>query len=214
VGRIEDGRVGVACGESDGTTSLNSGIKIEKGQNPKIVSHAGFPKGMIAGGLMRFNERSCTDRGIYGAGGTDHEGTVPDIGGKIMKRDMDLIRELLLKLEAYQLEMGDAVTMTPESPSLAVPGYDAVQINHHMDLIHEAGFINDGGCSQPMLGFIFCGLTWKGHEFLDTVRDPEVWRRTNEGAKKIGSASIDLLFTLCKAYAKELLQEKLGIHLP
>jgi hypothetical protein len=127
---------------------------------------------------------------------------------------MDLIRELLLKLEACPLRMGDAVTMTPESPSLAVPGYDAVQINYHMNLIHEAGFINDSGSSQPMLGFIFCGLTWKGHEFLDTLRDPEIWRRTKEGAKKIGSASIDLLFTLGKAYAKELMQEKLGIHLP
>ena len=54
----------------------------------------------------------------------------------------------------------------------------------------------------------------QGHEFLDTLRDPEIWRRTKQGAKKIGSASIDVLFTLGKAYAKELMQEKLGIHLP
>jgi hypothetical protein len=24
-------------------------------------------------------------------------------------------------------------------------------------------------------------LTWDGHEFLDAIRDPEVWRRTKEG---------------------------------
>ena len=63
-----------------------------------------------------------------------------------MERDMDLIRELLIKLEAYPLEMGGAVTLTPESPSLAIPGYDAVQINHHMDLIHALTLAatNDG----------------------------------------------------------------------
>jgi hypothetical protein len=31
-------------------------------------------------------------------------------------------------------------------------------------------------------------LTWNGHEFLDAVRDDEVWRRTKEGARKAGNA--------------------------
>jgi hypothetical protein len=56
-------------------------------------------------------------------------------------------------------------------------------------------------------------LTFQGHEFLDTVRDPEIWRRTKEGASKIGGAGVELLLTVGKAYAKQVLQEKLGIHL-
>jgi Hypothetical protein (DUF2513) len=27
-------------------------------------------------------------------------------------------------------------------------------------------------------------LTWQGHEFLETVRDPDVWERTKEGASR------------------------------
>ena len=131
-----------------------------------------------------------------------------------MRRDMELIRELLFRLEAYPLGMGDAVTITPESPAMAVPDYDAVQINYHMDLIHEAGFINDGNCSQPMLGFIFCGLTWKGHEFVDTLRSPEIWRKTKEGASKLGSVGFDVILSMGKAYAKQFAQEKLGLILP
>jgi hypothetical protein len=32
-----------------------------------------------------------------------------------MKRDMDLIREIMLQLEAWPMEMGDAVMMIPEA---------------------------------------------------------------------------------------------------
>jgi hypothetical protein len=131
-----------------------------------------------------------------------------------MKRDMELIRELLLKLEALPMGLGDAMVITPEDPCVAVTGYDVVQINHHMDLIHEAGFIDDGGRSGgPMLGFIFRGLSWRGHEFLDTVRSPEVWRRTKEGAAKAGATGFQVVLQLAAAYGKQVVQEQLGLHL-
>ncbi|MNE98660.1 hypothetical protein D3C80_1972110 [compost metagenome] len=56
-------------------------------------------------------------------------------------------------------------------------------------------------------------LTYKGHEFLDTVRDPEVWRRTKEGAEKAGVAGLAMLLELGKAYGKQLLKERLGLEL-
>ena len=37
-----------------------------------------------------------------------------------MKRDMDLIRELLLKLEAWPLGLGDVVTISPEEIAISV----------------------------------------------------------------------------------------------
>jgi hypothetical protein len=115
---------------------------------------------------------------------------------------MDLVRELLLKLEAFPLDLGHAEVIGPEDPAIAVPGYDVTQINYHMDLIHEAGFINDGGGSQPMLGFIFCGLTWKGHEFLDDIRDPEIWSKTKERAKGIASIGLGFVWEIAKAEIK------------
>jgi hypothetical protein len=41
-----------------------------------------------------------------------------------MKRDMDLIRELLLRLEALPMKMGDVWTIPSDDAALAVPGYD------------------------------------------------------------------------------------------
>ena len=132
-----------------------------------------------------------------------------------MKRDMELIREIMLKLEAWPMNMGDGVVMTPEDMRAEIPGHDLAEINHHMDLIHEAGFIDDGGprASGPMFGFLFMGLTMKGHDFLDTVRSPEVWRRTKAGAAKVGSVGLQLLLELGKGYAKEVARE-LGLPLP
>lgn len=56
-------------------------------------------------------------------------------------------------------------------------------------------------------------LTWNGHEFLDTIRDAEVWKRTKAGAEKAGNASVSFLWELAKAYGKNLASERLGITL-
>ena len=130
-----------------------------------------------------------------------------------MKRDMDLIRELLLQLEAWPMGLGDAVTMTPDDLAPGNPDYDTNQINYHMDLIRDAGFINDGGGSQPILGFTYCGLTWDGHEFLDSIRSPEIWRRTKAAAGRVGGVSFSILGEIAKATAKSLLKEHLGLDL-
>ena len=57
-------------------------------------------------------------------------------------------------------------------------------------------------------------LTYAGHEFLDAVRDGEVWRRTKEGAAKAGGAGLKLMLQLGVAYGKQVAAERLGLHLP
>jgi len=42
-----------------------------------------------------------------------------------MKRDMDLIRELLLKLEALPLGRGGIAVISPNTAEIAVQGHDA-----------------------------------------------------------------------------------------
>lgn len=124
-----------------------------------------------------------------------------------MKRDMDLVREMLLRLEAWPLDLGDAVVISPQDPGIAFQGYDVTQINYHMDLIHEAGFINDGGGSGPAFGFIFCGLSWRGRKFLDDIRDPEIWSKTKARAKDVASIGVGFIWEIAKAEVKA----KLGL---
>lgn len=124
-----------------------------------------------------------------------------------MQLDKDLVREILLAVEASK-----------EDPSgwtqLNLEGREALEVSYHVMLLHEAGFIvGDDLTTDDGLEWLPKRLTYKGHEFLDTVRDGEVWRRTKAGAEKAGVAGLGLLLELGKAYGKEVLKEKLGIEL-
>lgn len=130
-----------------------------------------------------------------------------------MKRDMDLVREILLRLEEMPMELGDALVVTPADLAKVISEYDITQINYHMELVHAAGFINDGGSSGPAFGFIFCGLSWNGHEFLDSIRDPAIWKATKEEATKVGGFSVDLLGALAKGLIKKQIEKHTGISL-
>lgn len=123
-----------------------------------------------------------------------------------MKLDKDLVREILLQIEA-------SITTTGWI-ELELPGHSEIEVSYHVELLSEAGFLQahdlstlDGPDWRPER------LTYEGHEFLDTVRDPEIWRDTKEAAKKIGVSSVEVLFEVGKNLIKQKLAQH-GIHLP
>jgi hypothetical protein len=81
-------------------------------------------------------------------------------------------------------------------------------------LVDETGLVS-GIPAHVFAGknWVDLNLTWQGHEFLEAVRDPEVWRRTKEGAAKVGNFAISFLFDAAKAYAKHIAKERLGLEL-
>jgi hypothetical protein len=124
-----------------------------------------------------------------------------------MKRDMDLVRMLLLKIEA-----GKKQTMSDLVNAECRIG-DPEDIGYHLRmLIKEAGVVTGiDVCTCDGDHWIHLELTWFGHEFLDDIRDPEIWRRTKEGAASIGSFSIDTLRELAKGFVKHKLHQHTGI---
>lgn len=125
-----------------------------------------------------------------------------------MKRDMDLVRNILLAIEASNQSPLDWVDLPK------FPGQDDEVISYHVALLAEADLVLAQDISTDD-GFEVRAtrLTWNGHEFLDSVRDPEIWRRTKEGAAKIGGAGLDILVEIAKGYARHFINEKLGIDL-
>lgn len=126
-----------------------------------------------------------------------------------MKRDMDLVRELLLKIEAAPGKPRWEHLIDAQDPEAVVLGTE------HLKLMQEAGLIA-GVSTQSLSGpyqLLDIALTWRGHEFLDTIRDSEVWRRTKSGAEKAGVAGIGFVWELAKAYGKQVVTERLGISL-
>ncbi|HCM0522269.1 TPA: DUF2513 domain-containing protein [Vibrio parahaemolyticus] len=122
----------------------------------------------------------------------------------MMKRDMELIRKLLLTIEKNPRQ-------------LEVEGYDKNQVKYHALLLIEAGFL-DGNVSDTLANtsvvpsFVSVNrLTWDGHEFLDNIRKEEVWNTIKTEFK---DASISTVFSIGKQltenYAKKKLSSLLG----
>jgi hypothetical protein len=106
-----------------------------------------------------------------------------------MKRDMDLIREILMSIAAYP-------NSTPYLLELVFPGHSKDQVSYHCRLLLDAGLI-DAHCYAANKGpddWVIKGLTWAGHEFLEASRDNTRWNKAKKIiAEKTGSLSFEIL---------------------
>jgi hypothetical protein len=118
-----------------------------------------------------------------------------------MKRDMDLVRELLLKLEAEPLD-GNLWRLEPDG--LGIADHSPDEIAYHLVLLIDAELLD--GKREQSGGFVARKLTWAGHDFLDSVRDAKVWRTTKDRVKAAGGFTIEIL----AAVAKKVVEENLG----
>lgn len=114
-----------------------------------------------------------------------------------MKRDLDLIRLVLL-----EVEKNDEPT---RGISVAVEGYSDVQIQYHVKLLRDAGFIvARSGSSPEKMDYQPKSLTWAGHDFLDATRSATIWNRVKTKLKDIGTdAPMSLVQQLAMKYLKD-----------
>lgn len=129
-----------------------------------------------------------------------------------MKRDMNLIREILFRLEAKNLPSGGIWFVDAGDEEMQIEGYTHQQIDQHIALIGRSEFV-DTGNSDPNYGIGFKGLTWEGHDFIDSVRDQDIWDKTQEGLKKAGGFSLDLAKALAKGFIKKNIERYTGVEL-
>ncbi|MBC3233732.1 DUF2513 domain-containing protein [Pseudomonas lurida] len=127
-----------------------------------------------------------------------------------MRRDMDLLRLLLLKLEVLHEDAHSICHYQYEE--LMVEGFTEDQVAYHLDLATEAGLVDQGG-NGSMHGFMFKRLTWEGHDFVDAVRDNDIWMKTRQGVNAAGGFSVDLLKDLAKGFIKKKISEHTGVEI-
>ncbi|MEO0557065.1 MAG: DUF2513 domain-containing protein [Bacteroidota bacterium] len=98
-----------------------------------------------------------------------------------MKRDMDLIRDLLLDLEARE-----------EPRAISIPkleGYSPQQIAYHLGLLKQAGLIEAVAIrDRNGAGWLPESITWEGHEFLAAAKDEKHWGKAKRLVKDKGGA--------------------------
>jgi hypothetical protein len=118
-----------------------------------------------------------------------------------MKRDMDIIRMILMQQETGQAP-----------PELAKYPEDLVVYN--VALMKDAGLlvaeIRADHEGSPR-GAVIIRLTWAGHDFLDATRNDTVWNTAKEKILRSGASwTFDLLKDCLKALAGQQLA-KIGL---
>lgn len=117
-----------------------------------------------------------------------------------MKRDLNLVRLILLHFESKQ--------DWSYEEDVAIEGYERKLIDYHMQIMHEAGLINcepirsEQGRLYDVLPF---RLTWDGHEFLDNIKGgrwEKIWKKVSE---KGGDFAFDVVKKLATKYAEDQL---------
>ena len=116
-----------------------------------------------------------------------------------MKRDMDLIREILL-----QIEDSDGVYATPKQ----IEGYSDNQWIYHLKHLKDGGILEGGlaiSADEELTSLsenTWC-LTQDGHDLLDVIRSPKIWGRIKRQIEITGGWTLDSLFEFASSSLKE-----------
>lgn len=111
-----------------------------------------------------------------------------------MKRNDDLIRDLLFEAEASHDALFGPFDDEDEK------GYA------HAILLCDAGFFHevDSGIFR---------LTNQGHDYLAAIRDDGIWQKTKEAASSAGGVGLGVMKDIALAYVKQELSTRLGMAL-
>lgn len=127
-----------------------------------------------------------------------------------MKRDLKLIRELLLIIESKgdsfnQLSQED-IPYNDDSHK-----YSEQSVYKHIELLNDAGFIkakitilNDGRYASPLIG----GITWQGYEFLETIRNENNFDKIKKRLGDLTSFALPIVQQL----GVEFLKSQFGLN--
>lgn len=121
-----------------------------------------------------------------------------------MKRDLSLIRSMLLKIESLPPEYTE---ITYKDFSDLCNSRDVIEL--HMRLLADANFVELIDERRTMSTVcIITRMTFAGYDYLDAIRDKSVWNAIQAEMLKVGgSTAIEVV----KALGIQFLSQKLGI---
>ena len=121
-----------------------------------------------------------------------------------LKRDWEIIRELLAKLE------------DSETPNTAIDArnfdYPEQNVAYNMRLLHDSGFIKAKILESTegdnlIHAALATTLTNSGHELLDIIRNDSLWAKIKE---KFKSSGIEMTFDLVLSIGKKIMELSLS----
>jgi hypothetical protein len=122
-----------------------------------------------------------------------------------VKRDMDLVRKILLYIESKEDEC--PITEAP------FEGYSKLVLLEHYHIIYEAGLIRgelyrSTSTADRVVKVMPFGLTWAGHDFVDIIKNESIWNKaTDIVSTKLSGLPFDVLkavlIGLCRDAVKD-----------
>lgn len=125
-----------------------------------------------------------------------------------MKRDIDLVRSILIYVENAADEV-DADEMATERWPIETVAYHVRLMAHHglVDVSRDARDMNGNTIELTV-----AGITWDGQDYLDSIREPKVWGRIKKAlAGTVGSTTLDVVRQTASMVALAMVREGLGI---
>jgi len=120
-----------------------------------------------------------------------------------MRRDMEVIRELLLKI-ADGVELLEYDPMDKQENSYI----------YHVELLEQAGLIIYDKCFHDMIPRVYVDrprLTWEGNNYLDAISNKTIWNDIKGIIKSKGLTLTDVPFEIIKEISVKLLKTKINI---
>ena len=116
-----------------------------------------------------------------------------------MQLNPDCVRDLMLTLEKY-LQFTEAL----EAPILLfnellmlspVSSHTKQDVAYTTLKLIEANYISAHvtEADDSFLEAVYFSITYSGHQFLENIRNPDVWQETKSKARKIGSYALNIL---------------------
>lgn len=110
-----------------------------------------------------------------------------------MKRDLDLVREILLKTEEADRPLN--------AKDIYYKDLSQEVILYHVGLMANKGLLDVGVfkdfSAEPML-ITINGLTWDGQDLLDTMRNKAVWAKAKNAIKRtIETTTFEVIKQVC-----------------
>ena len=119
-----------------------------------------------------------------------------------MKRDMELIRQVLLAAEKNE----DPYELIDPK----FEGRNEIAISYHIALADDAGLLH--GHDRSAIGVFRWSaglLTWEGHEFVEAARDDTVWK---EALAITGKSGDGVVFEILKKALMQVLEKRAGLE--
>ncbi|EGQ1307255.1 DUF2513 domain-containing protein [Staphylococcus pseudintermedius] len=125
-----------------------------------------------------------------------------------MELKYELVREVLLIVQNKK-NMRDYLSLEDITSEVDIEKYTKDDVEYTILKTTEANLLD----SQHIFGFdssqyLIGHLTFEGHEFLNSVKDKDVWEETKKRASKVESLTLPVLQQL----AVSVLNQYLGIN--